>query len=89
MQAYKIWVSGKVQGVFFRKFTQEKAQALGLDGFVQNLNDGRVYMEVEGAAAKIDELISWCDTGSPQASVKSVRYEKTNSWGHPSFYIKR
>jgi acylphosphatase len=48
MHHYQITVSGKVQGVWFRKSTQDKARELGLRGFVRNQPDGSVYIEASG-----------------------------------------
>jgi acylphosphatase len=67
-----IKVSGKVQGVFFRVYTQKKANELGLCGFVQNEINGDVYIEAEGSMLKLTELAEWCKTGSPGAEVKKV-----------------
>lgn len=61
---YKILVKGRVQGVFFRASTKEKADDLDLSGFVQNEPNGDVYMEVQGKAA--DDLIDWIKAGGPK-----------------------
>lgn len=52
---------GRVQGVGFRYYSVHKARQLGLTGWVQNLYDGSVEMEVQGAEQKIDELVSFLD----------------------------
>ena len=70
----KILVSGIVQGVFYRANTKEKAQELGLKGYVKNLPDGRVEIIVEGEKEKILELIEWCKEGPPLAKVKNVEF---------------
>jgi acylphosphatase len=67
-----IKVSGKVQGVFFRVYTQKKAEELGLTGFVQNEPDGSVYIEAEGEEILLNELTKWCYSGSPDSEVSSV-----------------
>ncbi|MEZ5066975.1 MAG: acylphosphatase [Bacteroidia bacterium] len=61
-KSYAITVSGKVQGVFFRKFTKEKAVESGLNGFVRNQNDGSVYIEVTGEETVLEDFIQWCHT---------------------------
>ncbi len=67
-----ITVRGRVQGVFFRKYTQAKAQELGLHGYVMNQPDGAVYIVAEGETAYVRELKEWCYAGSPASSVQTV-----------------
>ena len=66
---FSIRVSGKVQGVFFRASTKEKAETLSLLGFVQNESDGSVYIEAEGDEDELAEFIEWCKVGPSQARV--------------------
>lgn len=61
---YKILVIGRVQGVFFRASTKEKAEELNLSGFVQNEPNGDVYLEVQGEETRI--LIDWIKAGGPE-----------------------
>ncbi|BDU15718.1 acylphosphatase [Lysobacter auxotrophicus] len=72
MSAARFVVSGKVQGVFFRASTRDRAQALGLRGFARNLADGRVEVLVAGDEAAIDELAAWLREGPPQARVDDL-----------------
>jgi acylphosphatase len=67
-----IYVSGIVQGVFFRSCTQETAAALNITGWVRNLRDGRVEMIAEGRDADLQKLIEWCRRGPPGAVVEDV-----------------
>lgn len=68
-----LWISGRVQGVFFRSATQEQAQARGLTGWVRNAPDGRVEAEVQGAPAAVEQLITECHNGPPAARVSEVQ----------------
>lgn len=61
---YKILVKGRVQGVFFRASTKEKAEEFELSGFVQNEQNGDVYLEAQGS--RVTELIDWIKAGGPQ-----------------------
>ena len=72
MQTISIIVSGKVQGVFYRQTTKEKALELGLTGKVRNLKDGRVNIIVTGEKENLDKLIEWCKKGPPRAEVTGV-----------------
>ncbi len=65
-------VHGKVHGVFFRASTQEKAEELGLTGFVQNEADGTVYLEAEGDAQALEMLKAWAHVGPRAAQVEKV-----------------
>jgi acylphosphatase len=64
-----VYVSGQVQGVFFRDSTQEIAEQLGLTGWVKNLPDGRVEALFEGPSERVREMIRWCEQGPPHAKV--------------------
>lgn len=65
-------VHGKVQGVSFRYYTQQRAQALGLRGWVRNLDDGTVETEAEGSRAQLDEFQLFLHEGPLGARVRSV-----------------
>jgi acylphosphatase len=72
-----IVVSGRVQGVFFRAYTEDAASGLGVRGWVRNLQDGRVEIMAEGDEKALKDLIIWCHRGSPMAHVSDVDVE----WG--------
>jgi acylphosphatase len=70
-----LYISGIVQGVFFRSNTREVAVSLHVTGWVRNLRDGRVEIVVEGSKDKIDQFIQWCHRGPSDASVDTVEVE--------------
>jgi acylphosphatase len=72
-------VSGKVQGVGFRVYTQAQAQKLGICGYVRNLSNGDVEIVAEGEAEKLDSLINWAKLGSPSAVVNNLKTEVLNN----------
>ncbi len=78
MRAVHAWVSGKVQGVYFRASTARKAQSLKLTGWVQNLDDGRVELHAQGPEDAVDLLLKWCESGPILAKVKSVEHVATD-----------
>ena len=67
-----VYVSGMVQGVFFRYETRERARARGLAGWVRNLPDGRVEAVFEGPERDVDGMVEWCRNGPRGASVTDV-----------------
>ena len=64
-----IWVTGIVQGVFFRAHTRDVARSLGLTGWVRNLSDGRVEITAVGPRDALDRLVEWCHHGPSMARV--------------------
>lgn len=76
-----IYISGKVQGVWFRATAQGVAIDANLTGWVRNLRDGRVEVVAEGEESGLQELVLWCNTGSDAAEVSDVDV----SWTDPTF----
>ncbi|MGB1268640.1 MAG: acylphosphatase [Flavobacteriaceae bacterium] len=75
---YNISVLGKVQGVWFRKYTQQKAKDLKLLGIVKNQLDSSVYIEAVGDEKTLNSFINWLKTeGSPLSQVSEVTYNTT------------
>jgi len=66
-------ISGRVQGVWYRASTRNKAQELGLSGWVRNLPDGRVEAEAHGPRDALEQLVAWCHDGPPAAVVRDVQ----------------
>jgi acylphosphatase len=80
--AAQILVSGHVQGVWYRAFTQESAAGLELSGWVRNLPDGRVEAFAEGPRSRIDELLARLRVGPPRAKVTEVSVTWTQATRH-------
>jgi acylphosphatase len=81
MKRMHVFVSGRVQGVFFRARTRETAQSLKLTGWVRNLYDGRVEAVFEGKDEDIEAMMEWCKKGPPYAIVKQVDASEEQSTG--------
>ncbi len=79
MKRLEIYVSGVVQGVGFRYFTRRVAKELGLKGYVMNLPDGRVYINVEGEEGRLEKFISAIKEGPPMAIVKGVEVRESKA----------
>lgn len=67
-----VFISGKVQGVWFRGTTKQIAETLGLSGWVRNLPDGRVEAVFEGSEEDVRKAVEWCHKGPPSARVEKV-----------------
>jgi acylphosphatase len=81
-------VLGRVQGVWYRKSTQERAIALGLTGWVRNLPDGRVEVFACGGKQKLMQLYDWLKQGPELADVEQVTYEEVAWQSFECFLVK-
>lgn len=84
---YRIRVSGRVQGVFFRASTRDKARELGVSGWVKNEEGNSVLISAEGTEEALRSLLDWCKKGSPLAKVNSVNYQEKALESHSGFVI--
>jgi acylphosphatase len=69
---FHIFVSGRVQGVFFRESARRKAKKLGINGWVKNLADSRMETLLEGDKEKMEEMIRWIKKGPIFAKVEGM-----------------
>lgn len=76
MKRYHLIVSGRVQGVGFRAFTQQKAAEFEVSGYVRNKLDGSVELEAQGEEEQLKKFITSVKNGSPYSSVDDVAVEK-------------
>ena len=89
MKRLRVYISGMVQGVFFRGAARHAAADLNLTGWVRNMEDGRVEALLEGEDADVDKMIEWCKIGPPAAHVeKVVTTEEHYTGGFHDFSIK-
>ena len=89
MKTLRIFISGVVQGVFFRDFIREQAENLGLKGYVRNLDDSRVEVVVEGDNNEVNKMLELCKKGSPHSRIRDIEIEKIENKGFESFKILR
>ncbi|MFW5900421.1 MAG: acylphosphatase [Halodesulfurarchaeum sp.] len=78
-----------MQGVYFRATTREQARQRDVDGWVRNLEDGRVEAVFEGEPAAVESMIDWCHEGSPAAEVRDVSVSEEDPNGLEGFDIRR
>ena len=84
-----VFVSGRVQGVYYRANTRDTAGQHGVDGWVRNLDDGRVEAVFEGPEDAVAAMVEWCHEGSPAAYVEAVEVEYAEPTGEEGFRIRR
>lgn len=89
MERAHVFVSGKVQGVYFRANTREQARERGVAGWVRNLRDGRVEAVFEGEDDAVKDMVDWCREGSPAARVEEVEVERGDPEGLDGFEVRR
>jgi acylphosphatase len=85
---YRVLISGRVQGVFFRESCRRLAEQYGVAGWVRNLPDGRVEAVFEGRAEDVRRLVDWARTGPRLAAVTDVAVQLEPSEGLAAFRIK-
>ena len=88
MIAVHVRVSGRVQGVFYRAFTEETARRHGLAGWVRNLADGRVEACLEGPRPAIDLALAQLRQGPPSSRVDDIEVRWQEPTGSEDFTIK-
>jgi len=85
----RIKISGRVQGVFYRQSTQEKALKLGIKGTVKNCEDDSVEIIATGTKEQLDKLVAWCWEGPPKAYVTHVSTQELSLQPFNNFSIIR
>jgi acylphosphatase len=76
-----VFVTGKVQGVYFRQNTQITAREHGVTGWVRNLPDGRVEAVIEGDDETVRKVMDWCRCGPPSARVDNIEIKNEKYTG--------
>ena len=85
----KLRVTGRVQGVYYRASTRDRARELGLVGWVRNTSDGAVEIEAQGPPEAVEALIEWCRRGPPAARVIDVARESIAASDGDSEFVVR
>lgn len=88
MACYHYRISGKVQGVFYRSSAQQKAQDLGLNGWVKNLANGEVECAASGDKQTLKLFQSWLKSGPPMAQVENLVVSESDEVLNTGFEIK-
>ena len=89
LKTVSIVVTGKVQGVYYRQSTREKAAELQITGEVKNMPDDSVHIIATGEEVKIESFVTWCKQGPPGAKVEHVTVEELPLRSFEKFSIVR
>lgn len=89
MSTVYLLIKGKVQGVFYRAKAKDRADELGLTGWIKNREDGKVEALVSGDEKSVQLFLEWCKLGPSRAHVESVEVEYRTSESFPNFKIMR
>ncbi len=89
MKTYRFIVSGRVQGVWYRKYTKEKADELGISGYVRNLPKSEVEVVATLKKEQLDDFLSALKKGPPLARVDNIDIEEVNEEYEGEFEIVR
>ena len=81
MIQYEIKVTGRVQGVWFRRFSQEKAGILGIKGWVKNTPDGNVTIVAQGEKKDLETFLDYLKIGPPRARVDKIIWSEIQGLG--------
>jgi acylphosphatase len=87
LKTVTVKVEGRVQGVFYRAWTEETARRLGLDGWVRNRRDGSVEAVFSGPESQVDEMLRRCADGPPDAQVTDVVVTAEGGTPAPGFKV--
>ena len=89
MPTYHLLITGKVQGVFFRRTAKDEADKLGITGVVKNTGEGHVEIFFSGSDKDSDKFIEWCRNGPDRATVHHVEVESIEQRTFSGFSITR
>lgn len=89
MPTIHLLIKGKVQGVFYRASAKDAAGELGITGWIKNTEEGDVEAVASGSEEQLEQFVSWCKAGPPQAVVTSVRVNKMDDEHFDKFRILR
>jgi len=88
MKHFNIIIYGKVQNVGFRYSAKLQADRLNITGFIQNLADDSVYLEVEGETKNLNLFLDWCHQGPPLAQINNIEINENKLISFTDFSIR-
>ena len=86
-KSLRVYITGTVQGVFFRGFVKENAEKYNVKGFVRNLEDGRVEVFLEGNSDDVNKMIEICKTGPKHSQIRNVELKEEKFQDFKTFKV--
>jgi len=86
-KSLRLYVEGAVQGIFYRNFVKENAEKYGVNGFVRNLEDGRIEVFLEGDGETVNKMIEICQQGPKHSQVKKITMKTEPFQGLKNFKV--
>ena len=86
-KSVRLYITGTVQGVFFRALIKEEAEKNNVKGFVRNLEDGRIEIFLEGDTNSVDKMMELCRKGPKHAQIKNVEIKPEIFQGFKQFKV--
>ena len=83
----RVYITGNIQGIYFRSFIKENAEKYNVKGFVRNLEDGRVEVFLEGNSEEVNKMIEICKVGPKNAQVRNVQTKQEKFQDFKSFKV--
>lgn len=89
MKTLRIYISGTVQGVLFKKFLEDEGNKIGVRGLVRQTQDGRIEVIVEGIDDKVKKMLEVCKAGTQHAQIRDVEVKEIKYQGFEGFKISK
>ncbi len=86
-KSIRLFITGSIQGIFFRQYIKDQADKNKINGYVRSLEDGRVEIFIEGIVDNVNSMVQICKTGPPHAKVRSVEEKPVTFQGFKEFKI--
>ncbi len=86
-KAVRLYISGTVQGIFFRRFVKDNADKLNVRGFVRNLEDGRIEIFIEGNQEDVENMTAVCKRGPAHSTLRKIEEKEEKLQDFKEFKI--
>jgi len=86
-KSVRLYITGSVQGIFYRNFVKQNAEKLETRGFVRSLDDGRVEIFLEGSIENVDKMIELCKVGPKHSQIRSVEQREEKFQDFKTFKV--
>ena len=86
-KSIRVYITGNIQGIYFRSFIKENAEKYNVKGFVRNLEDGRVEVFLEGNSEDVNKMVEFCKTGPKHAQVRDIQIKQEKFQDFKNFKV--